>query len=962
MQKTLLLLFICSFRIFAEPYPGKIKQMNGTPTLFIDNKPVYASGVRLNTEWGSVKNFIFQKENSVFQEFSETRTPVFFLGTTAGWRGIDTYNYNYIDRIIERLLKDDPHAYIIPSIFLGKISWFSNNFPEERYRYIENGEKKEIAYHSSLWSQRFYKESKKALSHFIKHLESKGYADRILGFQINNGKTSEWNWWERQYHPDMNPQAISAWQNFLKNKYKTIEQLNLRHKTTWKNFNEVIPQLKTFRYHFQNGYFCNPDSAMEKRDYNKFINARMVELKRDLCGYVKKITKNRAVTGLYNYCTEPELDGAPEIDFTVSSTFYLDRSINGISISQMLELEHLRRIGVLYFHDADMRTYLWPDGTYGVAQNVYESVMMMRREFGAMFTMGAGNTWFSLNAYANVYSNPEIMRSIAQTEALANAAISDMNYDLSSNAQIAVVFDREKLSALWGNYCTYSNYGRLGAAVDFFPSHRLDLISKQYKVVVFLATPKLHLEQLDNLKKDNRTLLFLYGTGMLSANGLRVENAERATHFKLKRLPGIDKEIIIDNKKITELGKMNAPDSAFRLTVIPQNGDQILGRAAIDNEVLFARHEHKDWTGIYYHNYQMHIDILRKIIQDAGVTIRDQTQECFFYSNKHFEVICANQNGQDKILHVDPGYAMLDIFSDKLIPVTNNTAILSNLRPYETKILLMDTPQKIAQYRKFYQEELKKRTISPRKNPTRCILLNDSNKQIHGMCGRKRILTLQVYTNKDIKNAKLYTTLPTDWKCPPIKLGDMKQYEVKIVKLILEPQTANRVDDATINIRTDNEIIPATEQIKFISRNYLYLSDLPPVSGSTGWGTIGRDSSCNKKQLRIGGKSYSKGYGVHAKSKMTFDLNKKWEFLSGIVGIDNNQIHGSKGMASASFHIFGDGIELFSTDTLYGGGKTQPFNISVTGIQKLELIVDDGGDGTSRDHADWCDLKLFPPQ
>ena len=70
----------------------------------------------------------------------------------------------------------------------------------------------------------------------------------------------------------------------------------------------------------------------------------------------------------------------------------------------------------------------------------------------------------------------------------------------------------------------------------------------------------------------------------------------------------------------------------------------------------------------------------------------------------------------------------------------------------------------------------------------------------------------------------------------------------------------------------------------------------------------------------------------------------------------------SKGMASASFPIFGDGIELFSTDTLYSGGKTQPFKISVTGIQKLELIVEDGGDGTSRNHADWCDLKLFPPQ
>ena len=238
MHKIFLVILICSVGVFADGYPGSIKQIQGTPTLLIHNEPVYASGVRLNIEWGTVKKFIFQKDDSIFQQFSETRTPVMFLGTPGGWCGIDKYNYKYLDSVIDKLFKDYPKAYLIPSVFLD-ITWFSNNFPEERFCYIEKGKTKQLAYRTTFWSKRFSIEAKKALKHLIKHLESKGYAERILGYQINYGNTAEWNWWDKKKRPDVSSQAVTAWQNYLKNNYKTIIKTNSIHHKKWKNFKDT---------------------------------------------------------------------------------------------------------------------------------------------------------------------------------------------------------------------------------------------------------------------------------------------------------------------------------------------------------------------------------------------------------------------------------------------------------------------------------------------------------------------------------------------------------------------------------------------------------------------------------------------------------------------------------------------------------------------------------------------------
>lgn len=103
--------------------------------------------------------------------------------------------------------------------------------------------------------------------------------------------------------------------------------------------------------------------------------------------------------------------------------------------------------------------------------------------------------------------------------------------------------------------------------------------------------------------------------------------------------------------------------------------------------------------------------------------------------------------------------------------------------------------------------------------------------------------------------------------------------------------------------------------------------------------------------LSSGGKIFSSGVFAHANSKIRYQLNGKWKQLNGFCGIADN----SRG--SVGFQIKGDGKTLFTSATLKGGMKA-PIKVDLTGVQNLELITTDGGDGIVHDWSQWLDLKL----
>src|SRR5207302_5803339 len=72
------------------------------------------------------------------------------------------------------------------------------------------------------------------------------------------------------------------------------------------------------------------------------------------------------------------------------------------------------------------------------------------------------------------------------------------------------------------------------------------------------------------------------------------------------------------------------------------------------------------------------------------------------------------------------------------------------------------------------------------------------------------------------------------------------------------------------------------------------------------------------------------------------------------IGVDDEV--GSKG--SVVFQIWVDAVKLYDSGVLTGKSPTQIVSVDVHSRQTLELVVTNGGDNNSYDHADWASARL----
>ena len=141
----------------------------------------------------------------------------------------------------------------------------------------------------------------------------------------------------------------------------------------------------------------------------------------------------------------------------------------------------------------------------------------------------------------------------------------------------------------------------------------------------------------------------------------------------------------------------------------------------------------------------------------------------------------------------------------------------------------------------------------------------------------------------------------------------------------------------------------------------VFISDMTWVSQSNGWGPVERDESNGEQgagdggPLTIEGVAYSKGLGVHAASEIVVALDGTCSTFAAIVGVDDEV--GSNG--SVRFHVYGDGVLLFSSPILSGVDAGLSLAVDINGASQLRLVTADGGDNVYWDHADWGDARLI---
>jgi hypothetical protein len=152
----------------------------------------------------------------------------------------------------------------------------------------------------------------------------------------------------------------------------------------------------------------------------------------------------------------------------------------------------------------------------------------------------------------------------------------------------------------------------------------------------------------------------------------------------------------------------------------------------------------------------------------------------------------------------------------------------------------------------------------------------------------------------------------------------------------------------------------AVLRLRVRSDAYRYLSDMEPAHVSSRpfvdvvWAPR-LDRAVSGGPLTLGGKTYPKGLGMHARTEMTFALGGAYSQFHTLVGVDDS----AGRLGHVVFRVHADDEVVYESDPMRGGDTPLTLALDVTAAQTLTVAADFGdpliGSGN---FADWADARV----
>ncbi|MCM3535436.1 NPCBM/NEW2 domain-containing protein [Cellulosimicrobium funkei] len=195
------------------------------------------------------------------------------------------------------------------------------------------------------------------------------------------------------------------------------------------------------------------------------------------------------------------------------------------------------------------------------------------------------------------------------------------------------------------------------------------------------------------------------------------------------------------------------------------------------------------------------------------------------------------------------------------------------------------------------------------------------------------------------------------WVAEPVEV-ELPGSSTTDVQLALDP--AGRTGWSTVTATlAHGDAVLATAALDVVSGG-VHVSDLDWTAQTNGWGPVERDRSNGEDEagdgrpLSVGGRTYSKGLGVHAVSAVSFDVPTGCTTLVTDYGIDDEVA----GAARVTFEVQGDGGSLWTSGAVTPASGAQYAEVALGDARTATLRVGDGGNGIGQDHADWAGTWL----
>jgi len=149
-------------------------------------------------------------------------------------------------------------------------------------------------------------------------------------------------------------------------------------------------------------------------------------------------------------------------------------------------------------------------------------------------------------------------------------------------------------------------------------------------------------------------------------------------------------------------------------------------------------------------------------------------------------------------------------------------------------------------------------------------------------------------------------------------------------------------------------------QVEILGGRRIWLSELTPIAaehasmGALNWAWR-RDRNVLGGPLRIAGRPFDRGLGVHSQSRLVYALDGRFQTLVVEPGVDDD----SGPFADVTARIIVDGQVRFERSHLRQGHSAGRQRIDLAGAIRLELLVLFGENADVQDRFDWADAAFI---
>ena len=590
-----------------------VEKYHGEMAMMVDGRPLPPMAVTVRTQ-----------NLQYLRDLRQAGIRLFYINAMTSWNnpGGKNEDYPYCEgnppvkengleytlKGLNTLLEAAPDAYVMLRLNVAPPPAWVNSHPEEMLTFSDGSHRPvmvttvargvQLEGMPSLCSEAWRRDADAALREFFDALAPLPCFERVIGFFLCAGGTSEW------YYPQGQETADGAWGDFsepfrkqferyLRAKYGTRERLreawgipdasfekplipppeardaavrcdmriqaDLNSGHSVRGGKDAVPLdtpdptigvfLNANRYRNTADYFdaWHEGTADTVIHFARTLKSRFPDL------LVGAFYGSFGCSDVYNAgtCTgTPKIMRSGAVDFLAAPGVYNNREPGGI-VAQREMQDSFRLHNMMFISEDDDRTHLIPLWAQRDSMGLYslaDTETLLKREFARDICEDIHAWWFDMGG--EWYNDPGILKLFRRQQEIADFAYS---LDRTKKNEIALVYDAASVhvvsaltTKLVADLYRTSDLGRIGAPVDYYFLDDLpDPAMPDYKMYVminaFVLSDRQRAQIAAKARKNRATVVWLYAPGFIDWDAERPmdeKNIAKTVGMKVKRAPG----------------------------------------------------------------------------------------------------------------------------------------------------------------------------------------------------------------------------------------------------------------------------------------------------------------------------------------------------------------------------------------------------------------------------------------